>query len=130
MPEIVPAQEIKAGVDSKETLSLRKRAGVPEVDPEQLPSSVATKMLACIGKRKKKMADVADLYKKIAKPSELQEKTLCSSICFSDSLRLIPGLGHLTSEDACQSQGDCSDTGDPGREAFPLTHHWRCRRLS
>ena len=47
---------------SKEVLDLRKRAGVPELDPDALPSSCAAKMMSCLLKRIKKLNDLHESF--------------------------------------------------------------------
>ena len=76
MPDINPEQDVKAGPGSKEVMLLRKRAGVPEVDPDGLPSAVAGKMISCMTKRKKMMSAISELFGQIKKPTEIQQKTL------------------------------------------------------
>ena len=85
-PEKVPEKDIRPGVSSKEVMSLRKRAVVPEVDPDSLASSVATKMIQCMNKRAKTMAAICEFCDAIKKPSQLQQVTLLVKeyICFWD----------------------------------------------
>ena len=60
-------------MDSKDCVEQRKRAGVPEVDPDALPSSYCAKFVACLGKRIKKLAAVQEPYTKADKLGKLDE---------------------------------------------------------
>ena len=48
--------------DPKEVLAIRKRAGIPEVDPDARASTYANKMTDCISKRRRKLNVVLELY--------------------------------------------------------------------
>ena len=63
----------EAKMDSKDCVEQRKRAGVPEVDPDALPSSYCAKFVACLGKRIKKLAAVQEPYTKADKLGKLDE---------------------------------------------------------
>ena len=60
--------------EAKEVMDLRKRAGVPEIDPDALPSSTVTKMTACATKHIKKLSDLLDDFKSIEKPTDVQKR--------------------------------------------------------
>ena len=62
--EIDVDKEIKP-TEAKEVHELRKKAGVPEVDPDSPPSTYATKMTSCATKHVKKLADMIQLFEKI-----------------------------------------------------------------
>ena len=57
--EIKPA-EAAGATPNKEALDLRKRANVPEIDPDALPSSYCQKLLLCLTKRTNKLQDIRD----------------------------------------------------------------------
>ncbi|CAE7267403.1 unnamed protein product [Symbiodinium sp. CCMP2592] len=72
--EIKPAEA--AGTPNKEALDLRKRANVPEIDPDALPSSYCQKLLLCLTKRTNKLQDIRDECKST---NDKGENTLTSS---------------------------------------------------
>ena len=75
----VSAEEAKT--DSKQASDQRKRAGVPEIDPDALPSSYCGKISACLGKRIQKLAAVQEPYTKAEQKNildEIQKRSLTS----------------------------------------------------
>ena len=67
-------KEVKAN-DSKEAAEMRKRAGVPEIDPDAKPSSSAPKIVSCATKHVKKLADLIEIFKGIDKPTAIQTRS-------------------------------------------------------
>ncbi|CAE6950792.1 unnamed protein product [Symbiodinium sp. CCMP2592] len=54
-------------VDDKDASDLRKRAGIPEFNPDARPSAVAVKMTVCLSKRSQKLLDVKKQFDAIDK---------------------------------------------------------------
>ena len=67
-------KEVKANA-SKEAAEMRKRAGVPEIDPDAKPSSSAPKIVSCATKHVKKLADLIEIFKGIDKPTAIQTRS-------------------------------------------------------
>ena len=61
--------------ESKETQDLRKRAWVPEIDPDGLPSSYAMKMATCATKHVKKLSDLIHDFGDIEDPTQTQTRS-------------------------------------------------------
>ena len=45
------------GLEAQEVIQLRKKAGIPEMDPEASPSTYVNKIQLCISKRVQKLND-------------------------------------------------------------------------
>ena len=75
--DINVATDVKP-TETKEIQDLRKRAGVPEIDPDALPSSYAVKMNQCATKHVKRLADLISLFKAIKDPTDIQIRKLCA----------------------------------------------------
>ena len=84
----IGADEVKAGVDGREMQALRKRAGVPEIDPDAFPSTYCSKMLQRMSKRSGKATEIKDLFAKIKKPNDTHTRSIvnlrkCAAVvCF------------------------------------------------
>ncbi|CAE7223040.1 unnamed protein product [Symbiodinium sp. CCMP2592] len=52
--------DTKAALETKEILDMRKKAGVPDINPDALPSSYCQKLLVCLNKRNTKLRDLKD----------------------------------------------------------------------
>ena len=78
----IKTEDLKPGVDGKELQALRKKAGVPEIDPDAPSSTYATKMTSCLEKRLDKVSDLKDGFGKIKKPSDLQARLLCKNVLY------------------------------------------------
>ena len=53
-------ESTKTVLETKEILDMRKRAGVPDINPDALPSSYCQKLLVCLNKRNTKRRDLKD----------------------------------------------------------------------
>eukprot|EP00439_Symbiodinium_sp_Y106_P030613 s149_g3.t1 len=53
-------ESTKTVLETKEILDMRKRAGVPDINPDALPSSYCQKLLVCLNKRNTKLRDLKD----------------------------------------------------------------------
>ena len=73
----IQPDEMKPGVDGKELQALRKKAGVPEIDPDAPCSIYATKMASCLEKRLDKATALKLQFEQIVQPSSLHSKPLC-----------------------------------------------------
>ena len=73
--ESISPEEAQAVAESKEIADLRKRAGVPEIDPDAMATSYIKKLMACLGKRSTKIAALQEAFDK-RKLSETQARIL------------------------------------------------------
>ena len=67
--------DVKTVVETQESLDLRRKAGVPEIDPDGLPSSYCLKLQACLNTRIKKLNLLKEPFDK-AKLDATQERNL------------------------------------------------------
>ena len=86
-----------SGNNNKDAADLRKRAGVPEMDPNSCPSSHVFKIKKCIDARTKKMNDIITSIDDIKKDeiTKVQMKMLDSNNLCTDVL-LVPVFQSLS----------------------------------
>ena len=68
----------RQGCLHKDACDIRKRAGIPEFNPDARPSTVALKMTVCLSRRSQKLLEVKTLYDEIDRKlyTKNHEKTL------------------------------------------------------
>lgn len=94
-------KDVSLATNGKQALDLMKRAGVAEISPDALPSSVATKIVSCVDKRHKALGQIKTLYLDIQKPDPDHKRSLVwSSACASNPT--LPTMRNSAPKDAGQ----------------------------
>ena len=76
------------GLEAQEVIQLRKKAGIPEMDPEASPSTYVNKIQLCISKRVQKLNDLRLAFNNTKKLTPNQEKYPASSIARAQSRKI------------------------------------------
>ena len=108
-------KEVKP-LENKEVADMRKKAGVPEIDPDALPSSYASKMTACATKHVKKLADMIKSFDAI--PSEdITPIQTRNPVLHNVYRTAIPKVASMIGPNPCSSNNSThfwgSDSYDP-----------------
>ena len=98
--------------NGKQAMDLKKRAGVADINPDALPSSVASKVVTCLDKRHKALTVLKDAYQDIPqnkpdhrdhqkeKESDHARSLVWSSACASNPT--LPTVGDSVPKDAAE----------------------------
>ena len=76
----IDPEEAKAISESKDIQDLRKRAGVPEIDPDALPTSYIRKLKSCVEKRMKTLSALRDAFDETKRLTPTQTKRLVCNL--------------------------------------------------
>ena len=77
--------DVSLATNGKQALDLKKRAGVADINPDALPSSVASKIVSCVDKRYKALTVMRKAYQDIPEKEHDHERSLVwSSTCASN----------------------------------------------
>ena len=91
---------------SKEMADLRKKAGLPVINPDAKPSSIAQKMQTCLTTRLKKLNEVKKMYTDVkdADKNDNQKRNLCNiayPCCEVHSGSLVGSYGAVVTGPVC-----------------------------